>query len=78
MQTVLHKNEPSNTLLTVNEVAQFLRVHPSTIRRWEKDGHLRSYRLGPKSSIRFKALDVAKFVDFANQPGKKPEQKAAI
>jgi excisionase family DNA binding protein len=74
MQTVAYENEAFDKLLTVNEVARLLRVHPSTIRRWEKEGQMKSYRLGPKSSIRFKAVDISKFVDFANQPEKAPER----
>lgn len=53
-------------MLTVNEVADILHVHPTTIRRWEKKGQLKSYRLGPKSSIRFKGEDISKFIECAS------------
>ena len=53
-------------MLTVNEVADLLHVHTTTIRRWEKKGKLRSYRLGPKSSIRFKREDIIEFIECAS------------
>jgi len=67
MQAIPYEKESLNKLLTLNEVAHLLRIHPSTIRRWEKDGHLKSYRLGPKGSIRFKAADITKFIELDNR-----------
>ena len=58
-----YAEESLDRMLTLNEVAYLLHVHPSTVRRWEKNGQLRSYRLGPKSVIRFKKEDVADFVN---------------
>jgi excisionase family DNA binding protein len=52
-------------MLTVNEVAHLLHVHPSTVRRWEKQGQLKSYRLGSKGVIRFKKGDVFHFIKLA-------------
>ena len=52
----------SNDMLTIDEVAGWLRVHPITIRRWEKQNHLKSYRIGPKKSIRFMQKDVSDFL----------------
>ena len=53
-------------MLTVNEVAALLQVHTTTVRRWEKEGRLKSYRLGPKGSIRFKSEDITEFIDSAS------------
>jgi len=66
MQMRSYENELTQPMLTVKEVAHLLHVHPSTVRRWEKQGLLRSYRLGPKRSIRFKPKDVAEFASYAN------------
>jgi len=52
-------------MLTVSEVAQMLNVHPSTVRRWEREGLLQSYRFGAKGMIRFKREDVFKFINLA-------------
>ena len=52
-------------MLTVDEVADILQVHATTVRRWEKKGQLKSYRLGPKGSIRFKEEDLSQFIEGA-------------
>jgi excisionase family DNA binding protein len=53
-------------MLTINDVAHLLNVHPSTVRRWEKEGQLQSYRFGAKGIIRFKKEDVFNFINQAN------------
>ena len=55
-------------LMTVREVANLLNVHQITIRRWEQQGQLKSYRLGAKNSIRFKREDISNFVNHTNKP----------
>lgn len=49
-------------MLTIDEVAGFLRVHPVTIRRWAKQNRLQSCRIGPKKSIRFMREDISAFI----------------
>ncbi len=60
-----YENELLNRMLTVCEVAYLLHVHPSTVRRWEKQGQLKSYRFGSKSVIRFKSEDISNFIHLA-------------
>jgi len=45
-------------LLTVAEVAAWLKVHPNTIRRWAQRGLLRYYRIGPRGDRRFDRTEV--------------------
>jgi excisionase family DNA binding protein len=54
-------------MLTVSEVADLLRVHSSSVRRWQKSGELKSYRLGSKGSLRFKNEDILSFLQAANR-----------
>ena len=46
-------NDPQPTkILTVQEVAEILRVHPSTISRYARSGDLKSYVLGSRRLFR--------------------------
>jgi excisionase family DNA binding protein len=40
----------SRELLTVSEVAEWVRVHPKTVYRWIKDGRLEALQIGPRTS----------------------------
>ena len=49
-------------MLTVNEVAHLLHVHPNTVRLWSKLGTLKSYRIGKRRDYRFNLDDVETFL----------------
>lgn len=49
-------------MLNLREVASVLNLHPNTVRRWGKEGLLRSYEIGPRHSIRFKQEDILAFL----------------
>ncbi|OGO07825.1 MAG: hypothetical protein A2Y92_05900 [Chloroflexi bacterium RBG_13_57_8] len=49
-------------MLTVQEVAYMLHVHPNTIRLWSKTGSLKAYRLGKRRDYRFDLADVKTFL----------------
>ena len=63
METEYLENKLPARLLPVNEVAHFLGVHSSTIRRWEKRGILKSYAIGLRHNLRFKQEDVLNFLN---------------
>jgi excisionase family DNA binding protein len=44
-------------LLTVEEVAELVRVHPETVRRWTRSGRLPSVRVGLRRLVRRTDLD---------------------
>ena len=48
----------SSDLLTVGEVAQYLNVHPNTVRRWAGHGTLKALRLGSRRDRRFSRFDI--------------------
>jgi excisionase family DNA binding protein len=52
----LDKPKPER-LLTIKETANWVRVHPGTIRRWIKDGSLPAIRVGKRNiAIRRQAV----------------------
>ena len=66
MKSMATVEEYIERMLTVNNVAHLLNVHPGTVRRWEKKGQLKSYRLGPKKVIRFRKEELDSFINHNN------------
>jgi excisionase family DNA binding protein len=54
--------QQNNEVLTSNEVADLLKVHLSSVRRWSRCGKLRGYRLGGGGDWRFLRKDVLAFL----------------
>lgn len=48
--------------LTLPEVAKMLKVHPNTLRNWDKEGTLKAIRIGKRSIRRWKKSDVIEFL----------------
>ena len=48
-------------LLTIEEVARRLKVHPDTVRRWQVKGVFKAVRVGPgkRARVRILASDAA-------------------
>ena len=49
-------------IMTCHEVAQFLRVHISSIRRWTRSRKLKAYRVGDRGDWRYREEDVRAFL----------------
>jgi excisionase family DNA binding protein len=49
-------------LLTTDEVAAILRIHPDVVRRWARKGKLRTVKLGSRC-WRFKQEELDKFIE---------------
>jgi excisionase family DNA binding protein len=58
-------------LLTVTEVAEWLRVHPETVRLWLRDGVLRGFMPGGKrSGYRVRESELRRFMAEREEQGK--------
>lgn len=54
-------------LLKLSEAAQILKVHPNTLRLWDKKGVLVALRIGVKKARRYKKEDIEKFINEKNK-----------
>jgi len=54
-------------LLTLSEAAGILKVHPNTLRLWDKKGVLTAIRIGVKKVRRYKREDIEKFINTKNK-----------
>jgi len=53
-------------LLTLREACDILKVHPNTLRQWDKKGVLKAIRIGIKKSLRYRKEDIEKFINQKN------------
>jgi excisionase family DNA binding protein len=56
------KNEQLETMLTARQVADFLQVSISTVRRWSDGETLKYYRIGSRGDRRYRREDVLLFL----------------
>ena len=45
-------------LLTLAEACQILKVHPNTLRKWDKKGILKAVRFGQRGDRRYRKEDI--------------------
>lgn len=50
-------------MLTAEEVARVLSVHPDTVRNWGDHGLVTTYRIGPRGDRRFRWEDINSFLE---------------
>jgi excisionase family DNA binding protein len=55
-------------LLSVGEAAGMLCIHPNTIRRWEAEGLIQAWRVGPRRDRRFRRSEVLHLLQGQPQP----------
>lgn len=53
-------------LLKLNEVCQILKVHPNTLRKWDRKGILRAIRFGQRGDRRYKQADIMNLLNTNN------------
>jgi excisionase family DNA binding protein len=49
--------------LTLSEVVKMLKVHPNTLRNWDKGGTLKAVRIGKRKIRRWKKSDILMFME---------------
>jgi len=59
----------SKAIMTCDEVAEFLRVHVSSVRRWSRSGKLRAFKVGGRGDWRYRQQDVLAFLYDTNTRG---------
>jgi len=52
------KKKGMGELLTITEVSKLLKIHPNTLRAWDKKGILKAVRFGIRGDRRYKREDV--------------------
>jgi excisionase family DNA binding protein len=57
-------------LLTVEDVAERLQVHPETVRRWLREGRLEGYRISRRGGWRIR-IEAVEAMLMEMQPGGK-------
>ena len=50
-------------LITLKEACEILKVHPNTLRSWDKKGVLPAVRIGIKKIRKYRKIDIEKFID---------------
>jgi excisionase family DNA binding protein len=54
-------------LITLQEASKILKVHPNTLRIWDKKGILTAIRIGVKKVRRYRKEDIEKFINQKNK-----------
>lgn len=50
-------------LLSMREASALLKVHPNTLRLWDKKGILKAVRFGARKDRKYKKEDILKLID---------------
>lgn len=56
------KQNSKNQLLTLREACELLKVHPNTLRKWDKKGILKAVRFGERKDRRYRSDDIEKLL----------------
>lgn len=59
----MDKKQEFPELLTLSQACQILKVHPNTLRHWDKKGILKAIRFGQRGDRRYKKEDISFFID---------------
>ena len=62
MDEIKQNNGEMTELLTLKEACALLKVHPNTLRAWDKKGILPAIRIGEKRVRRYRKEDIRKLM----------------
>ena len=68
-KTAIKSNSNDKAIMTCDEVAEYLRVHVSSVRRWSRGGKLRAFKVGGRGDWRYRQQDVLAFLYDTNTKG---------
>ena len=54
--------ENMDDLLTIGQVSDLFKIHPDTLRNWEKAGELVPLRVGPRKDRKYRKQDIETIV----------------
>jgi excisionase family DNA binding protein len=57
------KKSDNIELLTLKQACEILKVHPQTLRQWDRKGILKAVRLGTRGDRRYRIEDINKLVN---------------
>ncbi len=60
---MIEKQETTDKMLTLHEVARLLSVHPNTVRRLVLAGSISAYRISLRGDLRFRTEDVWQYLN---------------
>ena len=56
------KNTTLPKLLTIRQAAEVLNVHVETLRRWDKSGKLKAFKVNERGDRRYKPGDIENYL----------------
>lgn len=59
-------SDDTKKLLNINQVAEIFGVHPDTLRRWDREGKLKSIRIGKRGHRKYSKTDIEKLLSSQN------------
>lgn len=66
----MNKEDKPAKLVRLSEACEILKVHPNTLRQWDRKRVLKSIRLGVKKDRKYKLEDLQKFIDSSDKKNK--------
>lgn len=61
------KKQQVSELVTLSEASQILKVHPNTLRKWDRKGILKAVRFGERGDRRYRKEDIMSFMNSTNK-----------